>query len=512
MIRSAVAGAILWAASLGAQTKTGSLRLPFTNTARQADHLEFTTFLKDGRPLQRSDIQVRRLSEGITELSISSPGLANWEVRIKERAPAFGFGERFNALDQSHQVLVNASTDTPGPKGTKTYIPIPFFMDLRGYGLWVDTYAQAAFDLGNTSPGEFVVRLRDTRLRILVFEGPEFPRILERYTGVVGRAKLPPYWAFAPWKSRNWHPDMAAVFEDIDKYRELGLPASVLVLDSPWATNYNTFEMNRLQFTDPDSMIRRIHDQGFKLCLWLTAFINEETLTPSEPELVGKIPLTAAANFEEAERAGYFVKTSSGATYLASWWKGRGGLIDFTNPAALSWWQTQVRKAIRLGADAFKADGGEGTFIGDAHFANDQDSTLMRTHYSVLYDRALEGLIEKDLHGDGVLLMRSGSVGNHNLPFFWAGDNESNFGAENGLPGVVLAGLNAGLSGVPMWTSDLGGYEKSSRTPGTTPSSRAGPSSRRSLPSCKCIRPSTWAPGITGRRPWTFFGRTRVST
>ena len=62
--------------------------------------------------------------------------------------------------------------------------------------------------------------------------------------------------------------------------------------------------------------------------------------------------------------------------------------------------------------------------------------------------------------------MRSGSVGNHNLPFFWAGDNESNFGAENGLPSVVMAGLNAGLSGIPLWTSDLGGYEKDARTPG----------------------------------------------
>lgn len=79
--------------------------------------------------------------------------------------------------------------------------------------------------------------------------------------------------------------------------------------------------------------------------------------------------------------------------------------------------------------------------------ADGEDPALMRTRYSVLYNRALEDLIDGDLHGDGVLFMRSGSIGNHNLPFSWAGDNESNFGAENGLPSVVLAGLNAGLSG-----------------------------------------------------------------
>ena len=465
---SVIAAVLLaaWSAPMGAQQGSGTVRLAFTNASQQLDQLELSHFLRDGHALGDSDIRVRRLGEGITEISSSSPGLATWEFRLRESAPVYGFGERFNGLNQVRRVLVNASSDLPGAKGSGTYIPIPFFMDLRGYGLWVDTYAEAVFDLGVTDHDAFIVRLRDSHLRIVFFEGPQFPLILQRYTGMAGRAQLPPYWAFAPWKSRNWHPDTAAVYEDIERYRQLGLPASVLVLDSPWATNYNTFEMNRLQFGDPDAMVRRIHDLGFKLCLWLTPFINAETFTPSEPELVGKIPLTAASNFEEARQAGYFLKTDAGDVYLSSWWKGRGGLVDFTNPAAVDWWKNQVRRAIRLGADAFKADGGEGSFVGDARFADGEDPSVMRTRYSVLYNRALEDLIQGDLHGEGVLLSRSGSVGNHNLPFLWAGDNESNFGEENGLPGVVLAGLNAGLSGIPLWTSDLGGYEKDSRTPG----------------------------------------------
>ena len=49
------------------------------------------------------------------------------------------------------------------------------------------------------------------------------------------------------------------------------------------------------------------------------------------------------------------------------------------------------------------------------------------------------------------------------LPFFWGGDNDASFSAINGLPTVVTAGLNAGMSGISLWMSDLGGYNKTAR-------------------------------------------------
>lgn len=448
--------------AVAARDSAVTIPLPAANGSSA---LQFTSFRFQGRELPAGAITVRDLAPGVHELTNAQNSVGDFEVRIQDESDYYGFGERFDALDQAHRIIENASRDTPGAKGGNTYAPIPFFLSTRGYGLWLDTYSDAVFDLNASDLRHIIIKFPGNRLRIVVFEGPQFPVILDRFTSLVGRAQLPPYWAFAPWKSRDYHVNEGDVYQDITQYRQLGLPASVLVIDSPWATNYNTFIMNRRQFTDPRQMVQRIHEEGFKLCLWLTPFINLHTHT-TEPGIADKIPTGPASNYAEAAARGYFVENPDGKPYLGPWWKGSGSLIDFTNPAAREWWKSQVRQAVALGANAFKDDDGEGSFLGEVKFANGEDPRLMRNHYSVLYNQTMEEVVRNDLHGDGVLFMRSGSVGTQNLPFTWGGDNEANFSPDNGLPTVVTAGLSAGLSGEPLWAADLGGYIKSSRYPG----------------------------------------------
>ncbi len=129
--------------------------------------------------------------------------------------------------------------------------------------------------------------------------------------------------------------------------------------------------------------------------------------------------------------------------------------------------------AVKAGADGFKDDDAEGNFQGDARFADGTDPRLMRNRYAVLYNRAMEEVIQNQLHGNGILFIRSATVGNQNLAMLWGGDNESNFSPENGLPTVVTAGLGAGISGMALWTADLGGY--------LTPKVRARPKAFHAL-------------------------------
>ena len=418
----------------------------------------------NGEPVGTDKVHLRQVAPGVVEITSVAYAVGYWRFQVKDSASYFGLGEHFDTLDHAHTVVKNLSTDNAGVKGTSTYKAIPFFMSTTGYGLWVDTLGEATFDMNATDRDELIVDVTAAKLRIVLFTGPEFPGILERFTGLAGRAIVPPYWAFAPWKGRDYHQNDAQVAEDVDRQRELGLPSSVILIDSPWATTYNDYKFNPKQFEDAPAMVKHLHAEGYKLVLWHTSWINTKSDPPKEAGFEGKIaPL--AENYQEAADQGLFVKNRDGSPYVGKWWKGQGSMIDFTNPKAKMWWQEQVRQAIAAGADGFKDDDAEGNFLGDVKFADGSDVRTMRNRYGVLYNNAMEELIQKDLKGNGVLFARSVSVGANGIGFLWGGDNEASFSPLNGLPTVVTAGLAAGLSGMPLWAADLGGYLGTDTTP-----------------------------------------------
>jgi alpha-D-xyloside xylohydrolase len=446
---------------------TIALALPEKRIVKNIDEgkdLLLHDFSFDDTAVQTNKLHFKELAPGVMEITSIAYSVGTWSFLVRDAANYYGLGERFNALNHARTIVKNASQDNGIAKGSGAYKAVPFFMSTSGYGLWVDTTAEATFDMNATSINDIEITVPADKLRIVVFAGPQFPKILERFTGITQRTILPPYWTFAPWMGRDFHQNEAQVREDVDKTRALGLPASVILIDSPWTTSYNSYKFNPKQFDDAAGMITHVHDEGYKLVLWHTSWINTQSNPPGEAGFEGKM-LPHAENYDEAASSGYFVKRPDGSPYVGRWWKGLGSLIDFTNPSAKNWWQDQVRQAIKAGADGFKDDDAEGSFQGDVKFADGTNKLLMRNRYGMLYNNAMEELIQKDLKGNGVLFARSVTTGANGIGFLWGGDNEASFSPENGLPTVVTAGLNAGMSGMSLWAADLGGYLKTDTTP-----------------------------------------------
>ena len=77
--------------------------------------------------------------------------------------------------NHAHTIVRNSSQDYASAKGSTTYKPIPFFMSTTGYGLWLDTTAEATFDMNVTSRNDIIVDVAAEKLRIVLFTGPQFP-------------------------------------------------------------------------------------------------------------------------------------------------------------------------------------------------------------------------------------------------------------------------------------------------------------------------------------------------
>src|SRR3954462_13267750 len=83
------------------------------------------------------------------------------------------------------------------------------------------------------------------------------------------RPPLTPRWAYEPWVWEDEENDSDATVSLIDGYRQRDIPVGVVIVDSPWQTNYNTFEMAK-QFGSPARLISRLRDRNVRVILWAT--------------------------------------------------------------------------------------------------------------------------------------------------------------------------------------------------------------------------------------------------
>ena len=395
----------------------------------------------------------------------------------------YGFGEKFNGFDQAGKFVRTLTFDDPGNKGDHSYKVAPWFVSNRGYGFHLDSSAESTFDMRAGAPDRYVVTNLFGTLRVNIVYGPNLTDVLTRYTAYMGRPALPPAWAFGPWISSDIWRSGGEVRYAVTQFRNRGIPASAFVFDSPWESGYNDFHFNMLQF-GKDATIDGVHYKGFgslndmmsffslnglKVICWMAPFVNVKSVDENLPgQNLGK-----ASNYDEGAGKGFFVHQSAGGPSLVvPWWKGRGSPVDFTNPAARKWLSDQLQQLIAQTSvrthsggnepaiGGFKTDDGESsnganTYIPTtASYADGRTGIEMRNAFCVEYHKTIWNVLGQT----GLLFARSGFAGTQAFPGCWAGDNEPNFG-DNGLPGVIVAGQSAAMSGYAVWGHDIGGYQ-----------------------------------------------------
>jgi hypothetical protein len=335
--------------------------------------------------------------------------------------------------------------------------PVPWLASNAGWSLWVETWGTGLeFDL--TTGVAVSVRGEAGPLRLHLFTDPSPAARLRHYLRLTGLPALLPEWAYGHWKSRDVYAHERDLLEDLDGYVENSLPLDAIVIDSPWATQYNTWRFNPHQFPDPEGLVATMRDAGVRTVVWATPWVNLESRDGQRPpdRESEELHSRPAENYDEAATAGHFVTDADGKPWVGRWWMGTGSMVDFTSPSARRWWRKQARRILDLGVEGIKADDGEGYYVPpDARFADGRRGAEAAWAYGELYRRTMQRALDEAHPDTGVLFGRSGWTGQQAFGVTWGGDQVSDFWS---LRSLVTATLTAAASGFSNWSHDVGGY------------------------------------------------------
>jgi alpha-D-xyloside xylohydrolase len=366
---------------------------------------------------------------------------SSFKLRADERI--FGLGETFTAFEKSGQQVDSWITQPHGAETPHSYKNVPFFLSSKGYGLLADTYRRVSFDVGSESTISNGVTVDDDNFQFVFFHGPSFKDILGDYTALTGRPGEVPKWSLGVWMSRLAYETRDELEDVADRLRDEGMPCDVLHLDPPWLDDDGLcgLRWDREAFPDPEGMIEELHANEFKLSLWEYPYL-----------------LTTTDAFAEAREAGYLIDDPAGKPYLLSrlsWTPVRGGIVDFSNPEAVAWWQDLHADLLEMGVDVFKTDFGE-YLPEDAVCADGTTGRASRNRQAHRYTRAVhEAMAEARPDRTPLLWARPGWAGGQQYPVHWGGDPNTTFEA---MGASLRGGLSLTLSGYAFWGADVGGF------------------------------------------------------
>ncbi len=375
----------------------------------------------------------------------------------------YGFGEKFGPLNKRGQLVRGRTEDALGVNTELSYKNIPFCWSPDGWGLLAHTPGLVRHGVGypQWSHRSYVLEVEDEVLDLFLFTGTPAD-ILDRYTALTGRAPIPPLWSYGMWLSRAYYKVPQEVIDTAAEVRRRGIPCDVITLDGRAAWEVRTrfsFEWDKSRFYGPDTNPKKIlgalRAYDLKVCAWEYPYVSVHN------------PL-----FAELDKKGWLLKKQDGSAYVFDWVKDPtddpfgnvltplppSGVLDFTHPEAAKFWADSHDRLFDDGVDVIKTDFGEQ--VEDDMVAHNGDSgRRLHNVYPLLYNQCVWNATQRynNANGRGPAMVwgRDGFIGSQRFPMQWGGDPQTDW---EGMAASIRGGLGYGMSGVPYYATDVGGF------------------------------------------------------
>jgi len=278
-------------------------------------------------------------------------------------------------------------------------------------------------------------------LDYVLFYGPDADRVIASYRNLSGRVPMLPLWAYGFWQCRERYTSSAHLINTVREFRKRKLPVDVIVQDWQYWGKYGwgAMKFDETYYPDPKALCDTLHQlhTRFNISVW--------------------------ENVEKYSEVGKDYVARNLYIPNSRW-------LDVTNPEARrAHWDAMNKNMFSVGVDSWWLDATEPendalhnaqTHLGPGDF--------YRLTYPLFVNQAVyEGQRKTTSDKRVCILTRSAFAGQQRYGTInWSGDIN---GTWDGFRRQITAGLNYNLTGMPFWTTDIGGFFRPGNSQYTDP-------------------------------------------
>jgi alpha-D-xyloside xylohydrolase len=356
-------------------------------------------------------------------------------------------GERFYGLGQQRHGRLDHKGSVIDLLHRNTRISIPFVLSSRGYGFLWHNPAIGRVELGHNGTRWYADAAPQLDYWITAGDSPA--EIMEHYVDVTGHAPQLPEFASGFWQCKLRYVNQDELMNVAREHKRRGLPMSVIVVDFFHWTVQGEWEFDPECWPDPEGMVRELEEMGIKVMVSIWPTVSEHS-----------------KYYQEMKERGLLVRNDRGTpvnmTFVDNYPKGPAHLhfYDATHPEARQFiWEKARQNYYRYGIKVFWLDEAEPD-MWPMHPDNLRyhlgSGLAVGNLYPMLYAQGFYEGMQAEGETDIINLCRCAWAGSQRFgAAIWSGDIDSTF---EELAIQVRAGLNMGLSGIPWWTTDIGGF------------------------------------------------------
>jgi alpha-D-xyloside xylohydrolase len=354
----------------------------------------------------------------------------------------WGSSEAFYGLGGHQSGVWNYRGEAVDISQDNTNISIPFFLSSYGYGIFWNNTSRSRFNNRFLNALYLSSEVADVIDYYFIF-GPSFDTVIGGYRALTGEVPMFGKWAYGFWQCKNRYASQDEVLEVARKYRNLHIPIDNIVQDWFWWYTMGEPVFDASRYPDPKGMVDELHKHNFHLMISFWPYFRPGTKT-----------------YEDMEKRGFFIDK----TKVAGFHPEGQALYDAFNPDARKYYWNLIDTALfKIGADAWWLDTTEPETEG-------RETNILVTNkvaigngarYANLYPlMTTTGVYEGQRNATDqkrvFILSRSAFAGSQRTgTAVWSGDVNSDWVF---FKKQIPSGLNYSVSGLPYWTTDIGGF------------------------------------------------------